>query len=579
MSSFIQTGDENDYYNTQNIDTLRTYPVQTNILQEQENRNYNDIQEIKEIREEPIGSVQILIDTQHIEQLDYHYFNIIYDKPIPFKDLIIQRNKIEGLIPFNNEIFTLKRKEQINENLPYEILIFDFKEIEMEMVEKTIEIYNMRLCPEDIYKTCLFYKVINEDINDNYWIVLLKLLKFIPNIIQNQLEKQIYDIIQLERKIRSIEERKLLKDDKIIEGNEKIIDINKENDLYDIQITKIDLNDFSLEGFQCKRNTNIVIPIYFKIIKVNKRNIENKIIGYNYYILTNIYNQKREKLYEEEIFNEQIINEETKLYYTYEIGKKPTYEDKIEILPNIPNYVIGEMKSIDMIEERKIVGEINKDITEFGLGNPVNLDSGERIYWYDKEGKLRWIKKSDINSIRDNELKKELKERIQKNKQRTLTFNKSKYKIKEYPYMNLHFVITIPYINGNEDYVPIYYRKDLIMLTEFLTLIYQISLINGEQLLQLPKIVADDKGDIDFIPNENLPGLESMEEFKVREYQGQIYDEQIYQYQDTFREEQKMEEIPINPLEGFEDLMPKNQQIKPNILPPLEDIMDEEIFK
>ena len=70
-----------------------------------------------------------------------------------------------------------------------------------------------------------------------------------------------------------------------------------------------------------------------------------------------------------------------------------------------------------------------------------------------------------------------------------------------------------------------------------------------------------------------------MEEFKVREYQGQIYEEQMYQYQDTFREEQKMEEIPINPLEGFEDLMPKNQQIKPNILPPLEDIMDEEIFK
>ena len=297
-----------------------------------------------------------------------------------------------------------------------------------------------------------------------------------------------------------------------------------------------------------------------------------------YYILTNIYNQKREKLYEEEIFKEQIINEDTKLYYTYEIGKKPTYEEKIEILPNIPNYVIGEMKSIDMIEKRKIVGEINKDITEFGLGNTVNLDSGERIYWYDKEGKLRWIKKSDINTIRDDKLKKELKERIQKNKQRTLTFNKNKYKIKEYPYMNLHFVITIPYINGNEEYVPIYYRKDLIMLTEFLTLIYQISLINGEQLLQLPKMISDDNGDIDFIPNENLPGLESIEEFKAREYQGQIYEEQMYQYQDTFKEEQEMEEVPINPLEGFEDLIPKNQQIKPNVLPPLEDIMDEEIF-
>ncbi len=566
MNSFIATGDENDYLYEENETDIIIRQVYEELgqlrqpLGEATLPGISDIQSIESVEQQPVDSMCVLVGREHMIQVNRHYFNVIMDPARAFKDLMIQRDRVESILPFNEEVYTLKWISKDNEPVPHHVITFDFNPMELKMVKKNAGIRQYCFCENEVYNKCLLYKVENEEIDDNYWIVLLKLIKFIPAILRNDLEKKIFDITQVKREIKQSHEE-LYDQGGAVENLERRGDIKEETlltDLYDIQINNVNLRTYAIDGYKCKRNTNVVIPFYFQIIKTNirKEGEDRAIIGHQYYILTDLYNQNDEQVYKRNVYGNELDTEELDKLMSTEIGNIIYRETQpVKISTEIATiYGMRQMSSVDVIPPIDMEGRRREVIPVLnGFTRREIVDERARIYTKDAYGKNRWI----INPNRG--------EKILTN-DRVLSFVNRTHEIREKPNIELQFVITIPYIPDYEEQYPEEYKRCLLTRNEFFTLVYELSLVNGEQLLQLPSLRKGEQGEIMAQANERMPGLETVENFQVRYYNQQlVYEEmmrqqqeQQMQQQEQMRENQQQMEMYEQGSEGL-DVMPNSQ--------------------
>lgn len=536
MDSFIPNGNEEyeDIEQPEVVIPRRQDPIGQVVypLGEATLSAINDIQNIEGVEQRPVDLTSILAGNQHIEDVNRHYFNIIMDKTIPFHDLIVQRDRIESILPFNEQVFSLEWKEGPSGRIPYQILNFSFKYIQLEMVKKTAELRRQCFCSQDVYDTCLMYRVINSELEDSFWIVYLKLMKFIPAIIRNDLQKKIYDTCQLERKIKQINEVELQTPNMTLEemlGNK----VNRgystlSTSLFDIQVNNVNLENYCIEGFKCERDKNIVTPFFLQIIKTDiKIEIESgerQVVGNRYYILTNLYNQEDEKMYDVMKYQGDIETEELVKMKSTEIGniQYTVTEPMLIIEENIPRYQMNELQSkeIGKLEEVVSIDRANTRVID-GTMASFEIDNRKRIYYKDKNGITRW----KINPKYGQMVARP---------QRKFKFADKIKVTRQTPYVDLHFAITIPYMPDYEEMYP-EVKPYILTKNDFLTLIYELSLINGEQLIQLPEIKQDEKG-IFMEINENMPGLETVEGMEERQNAMKEYEKQMMAQQAAYNQ-------------------------------------------
>ena len=533
MESFIPTGDENDCYSQDSVNIIIPHQErQTPLYQQPLGRltltQINDMREIDGLEQRPVDQTDILAGNQHIVSINRHFFNVLVDKAEPFKDLIIQRDRVESLMPFNEEVFQLKWQDISTEDLVRSVITFDFKTIKLMMLKKTENMRRCFYCSDEMYKNCLLYKVINKDINDNYWIVFLKLMKFIPAIIHKDLNKEIYDICQLEREIAETRSERV-EGTTIQFGNTGMRRkrYNLLQNLYDIQVNNINLRHYYVEGFKCVREEKIITPFYFQIVKGNVKDVSGVTIGHEYYVLTNFYNQKDEVLYDSLMYNKEIDTMSLEKMQSTEIGNiRYEVTDAVSIRTGEENrYLMDEIVSQDVPIINKMVGNLEGNTKLARLERRVVEDTKNRIYWTDEKGGKHWKKNPHKG-------KKEM------DSQRIFKYESKKKMTEGTPFMDLHFVITIPYTIVKEEWIIREQKKYMLTESELLTLIYELSLVNGEHLLQLPEIKKDEQGVIVAKPNENMPGLETVEKMQERKQQEQIEEERLRQEQIQYETQQ-----------------------------------------
>ena len=549
MESFIPTGDENDYYN-QGVNIIiphqeREIPLYQQPLGRVTLTKVNDMRGINEVEQRPVDQTDILAGSQHIVNVNRHFFNVLVDRAEPFKDLIVQRDRVESVIPFNEEVFQLKWRDVSNAMIQYHVLAFDFMTIELMMVKKTPQVRQCFFCSGEIFDNCLMYKVVNRDIDDTFWIVFLKLMKFIPAIIRKDLNKEIYDICQLERELDEIKDETYKginssRGDMNIKGR-----YNISTDLYDIQINNVNLNRYYIEGYKCKRDDQTITPFYFQVVKGNVRNGEGIVTGYEYFVITNLYNQRDEEKYLKTMYKQDLDTMSLEKMQSTEIGNIQ-YQETEPVMIDFEaktQYYIEHMESQDIPTMEKILGKLKELKKVPVLERKVSVETKKRIYTKDAKGKTHWKKNPNLGTqTADRQLVFS-----------TLGKNKT---VEGTPYMNLHFVVTIPYTATDGEWVDQEQQKYLLTKSELLTLVYELSLVNGEHLLQLPKMETNEKGLIDFTPNENMPGLETVEEMQVRQQQEQeallqqqlLYEQQVQQMQQMQQMQQQM--YTMNGVEG-----------------------------
>ena len=568
MNGFIATGDENDYYSYEENEAemviqqvYRELGQMRQPLGEATLPGMSDIQNIENVEQQPVDRMCVLVGREHMIQVNRHYFNVIMDPARAFKDLMIQRDRVESILPFNEQVYTLKWISKNNEPVPHHVITFDFKPMELKMVKKNAGIRQYCFCLDEVYNKCLLYKVENEDLDDTYWIVLLKLVKFIPAILRNDLEKKIFDITQVKREIKQSHED-LYDQTGAVGDLERRGDIKEEillTDLYDIQINNVNLKTYAIDGYKCKRDTNVVIPFYFQIIKTNIRSEgeERTIIGHNYYILTDLYNQNDEQVYKRSIYGNELDTEELDKIMSTEIGNIIYLETQpVKLCTETATiYGMGQMSGVDVVPPDDMEGR-RREVRQVldNISRREIIDDRTRIYKRDEYGKLTWVPNPNKG------------QKVVTN-DGVLNFVNKTHEIREKPNIELRFVITIPYIPEYEEQYPEEYKRCLLTTNEFFTLVYELSLVNGEQLLQLPSLNKGPQGEIMAQANERMPGLETVESFQIRYYNQQlVYEEmmrqqqeqQMQQQEQIYEQQQEQMEVYEQGSEGL-DVMPNSQ--------------------
>ena len=85
--------------------------------------------------------------------------------------------------------------------------------------------------------------------------------------------------------------------------------------------------------------------------------------------------------------------------------------------------------------------------------------------------------------------------------------NKEVHHINSNIEITLHFVITVPYDDVQIQWMNPIYEPYIITYNEFLTLMYELTLVNGDGFLQLPQIIERNVEIVE-MPEDNQEGME-----------------------------------------------------------------------
>ena len=447
------------------------------------------VQNITEYAHRPEDYSLNLWGFNEIVGINRHYFDINVNPTLAFSEIALRPESIERYIPYNENIFKLRFGQSSNTNaVLFKIVTFDFDEMRFKVMTNKELIRDVVYCDDDIFNTCLLLEPLMQT-NDAFWIVFLKMMKFVPSIINDTLQKQIYDIVQLQEKVIQIDS------EGGISKRREVI-----NKLFDIQVVDVSLEKYTITGFRCYRGSNDVLPFYFQVIKSEP--VDD--IPSKYFVVTNLFNRPVDITYEQ--FNFDELGKPLVITESSEIGKIPARRNEQTIIQNgetINTYAVGKLNTTRIPVKEIIVLRGMRDELIRGIHPAVRrVLKEDRQWYYDPTKPLK--PRQSVNSWR----------KIQR------LVNEGYFETEDVVHhigsnieISLNFVITVPYDDMPIRWMNPVYEPYIVTYNEFLTLMYELTLVNGDGFLQLPPIV-ERNAEVAEMPEDNQEGMEEEPEMR-----------------------------------------------------------------